>query len=101
MEKKNPDETEEVKNVPEVEGYIYCSEHDIFYNEKLKEEAEEERERLAKGEFTKFAALNVEACPLCARKFADSIRAIHQPVDPTPGRYFPKPSRFLKLKGKY
>jgi len=60
---------------PNRNSYIYCAKHDILFNPRLKEEADEENEKL------KAAGLleRVETCPMCKQEFELTILRLHSP----------------------
>lgn len=55
------------KSKLEIEGYVYCSEHDIFYNEALVREDEKE----AKAHFD--ISVISPSCPLCKTEIIMSV----------------------------
>ena len=60
---------------PDPKNHIYCKTHDIFFNKRLREEADKENERLKKaGLFER-----VDACPICKQEFALALIQIHSP----------------------
>jgi hypothetical protein len=53
-----------VAKKPNIKDYIYCEDHDIFFNKKLKEEADKKREE-CKGE--SYLRPFIIECPMCTQ----------------------------------
>lgn len=51
---------------PNIADYIYCDEHDIFYNKQLKEDAERQWQEQKQKEEVHFGPM-IDDCPMCAQ----------------------------------
>lgn len=79
---------------PDMANYVHCAKHDIFFNKRLKEEADEENKKLKRGGLLE----RVDACPMCKQEFALTLLKIHAPqphlrVFPYPNFPLPDPEK--------
>lgn len=58
---------------PDRKGYIYCQKHDIFFNPRLKKEADEENEKLKSSGLYE----RIDACPMCKQEIILTVLKIH------------------------
>jgi len=76
---------------PNLENYVHYPEHDIFFNRRLREKADEKNKKLKESGLPE----RVRACPMCKQELTLALRKIHSPQPGQEPFPFPKASESL------
>jgi hypothetical protein len=60
-----------------IEEYLYCDEHDIYFNQKLQDEADEKNKKLEE----EGSLIRIDACPMCKQKIILMVASLRAPSE--------------------